>query len=178
MGADFLTPVQLPGPLTDAQRKLVEDNHNLIYAFIRKKGLRDEDWYDVFALVLCRVAQIYDPARGTLATLFYCLAEYKYRNTVRDEIRMMGRVKLRFEMTPEFAESWGYDEPGFEEAEVDAYLDELRKKLSPSEKRILELLMGGEMQADVARELGVTPQNISQAMKQIRKKAESNERDF
>ena len=40
--------------LTNDQRKLVEQNHNLIYAFLHTKNLNIEEWYDICAISLCK----------------------------------------------------------------------------------------------------------------------------
>lgn len=46
--------------LNDMQKKMVEDNHNLIYSFLAKHNLSVEEWYDVAAIGLCKAAQSYD----------------------------------------------------------------------------------------------------------------------
>ena len=59
--------------MTDEQRKLVEDNHNLIYGFLNKKELTD-DYYDIVALGLCKAAMNYDESKGRFSTLaFKCM---------------------------------------------------------------------------------------------------------
>ena len=51
--------------MTEEQKKLVEDNHNLIYFMIHKYNLDIEEYYDIFALSLCKAAINYDINRGT-----------------------------------------------------------------------------------------------------------------
>ena len=46
--------------MTDEQRKLVEDNHSLIYLVINNMGLSVEDNYDIAAIGLCNAAIGYD----------------------------------------------------------------------------------------------------------------------
>lgn len=53
--------------LNDQQRKLVEDNHDLIYTFLDNHNLSidsPEDWYGVAAIGLCRAAMHYNPDNG------------------------------------------------------------------------------------------------------------------
>ena len=45
--------------MTAEQKKLVEDNHWLIYAACKRYNIPVSDWYDVFALKLCEVASRY-----------------------------------------------------------------------------------------------------------------------
>ena len=45
--------------MTRESQRLVEDNHNLIYKFLRNHNLED-DWYDVAAIGLCKAANNYN----------------------------------------------------------------------------------------------------------------------
>lgn len=44
-------------------QRLVEENHNLIYAFMQKHNL-PEDWYGDCAIGLCKAAKTFDKSRG------------------------------------------------------------------------------------------------------------------
>lgn len=58
--------------LNDEQRKLVEDNHNLIWWFIHYKcpsAPYIDDIYGMLAIVLCNCALKYDPEKGAFSTL-------------------------------------------------------------------------------------------------------------
>ena len=57
--------------MTDEQRKLAEDNHNLIYAFLNRRGMDSDEWYGAAAVGLCHAAITYDPAKYTFATYAY-----------------------------------------------------------------------------------------------------------
>lgn len=46
--------------LTDEERKLVEDNHELIYTVANSMGIDLEEFYGVLAIGLCHAAQSYD----------------------------------------------------------------------------------------------------------------------
>lgn len=73
--------------LNDTQRKLVEDNHNLIYSYIHSHKLNldaVEDWYGAAAVGLCKAALIYDESRGCkFSTLAYLCID----NEVKMEMR-------------------------------------------------------------------------------------------
>ena len=45
--------------MTREAQRLVENNHNLIYKFLRNHNLED-DWYDVAAIGLCKAANNYN----------------------------------------------------------------------------------------------------------------------
>ena len=62
--------------MTEEQKKLVEDNHNLIYFMIHKYNLDIEEYYDIFALSLYKAAINYDISKGyTFST--YALSAMK-----------------------------------------------------------------------------------------------------
>ena len=46
--------------LNTEQKKLVEDNHDLIYGFLTKYKLDFSTWYDVCAIGLCKAGMAYD----------------------------------------------------------------------------------------------------------------------
>ena len=46
--------------MTDYQRQLVTDNHNLIYRFLQKEKLNMEDWYDLAAIGMCKAAKTFN----------------------------------------------------------------------------------------------------------------------
>lgn len=63
-----------PFTLTDEERDLVTNNHNLIYSYLNKYKLSD-DYYDLCALGLCRAAHFYEPERGKFSTFaFLCMS--------------------------------------------------------------------------------------------------------
>lgn len=70
--------------LTEEQKKLVEDNHNLIYGFIVAKGLNAAEWYGPMAESLCKAAATWRKDGGAM------FSTYAYRkmtgclcNTIR-----------------------------------------------------------------------------------------------
>ena len=54
--------------LTEEQKRLVEENHNLIYWYCHKYNLDIEEYYGLFAIELCRAVQLYDPTKSKIAT--------------------------------------------------------------------------------------------------------------
>lgn len=63
-----------PFTLTDEERDLVTNNHNLIYSYLHKYKLSD-DYYDLCALGLCRAAHFYEPERGKFSSFaFLCMS--------------------------------------------------------------------------------------------------------
>lgn len=59
--------------ITDEQRKLVEENHNLIYSFLYSNQFSLEEHYDVAAIGLCNAAINFNPNKG------YSFTTYAYK---------------------------------------------------------------------------------------------------
>ena len=57
--------------MTDGQRKLVEENHSLIYDYLWKKHLSIEEYYDLAAIGLCKAAITYDGDKAAFSTYAY-----------------------------------------------------------------------------------------------------------
>lgn len=65
--------------MTEPQRKLAADNHNLIYSYMHKHGL-DDDWYGTLAEALCRAAVNFDESKGhKFATFAYKTMELRHK---------------------------------------------------------------------------------------------------
>lgn len=54
--------------LTEEQKRIVEENHNLIYWYCHKYNLDIEEYYGLFAIELCKAIQSYDPQKSKIST--------------------------------------------------------------------------------------------------------------
>lgn len=59
--------------LNTEQKKLVEDNHDLIYGFMTKYRLDFSTWYDVCAIGLCKAGMAYDGSNRFSTFAYYCM---------------------------------------------------------------------------------------------------------
>ena len=67
--------------MTKEQERLVIDNHKLIYEYMWKHHMYEddvEDWYGLCAIGLCKAALIYTPARGVQFSTLAFTRRYKY----------------------------------------------------------------------------------------------------
>ena len=60
--------------LTDEQKRLVEENHNLIYKVLYDHHLDIDEWYDVAAIALCKAAALFDPELNYQFSTYACAA--------------------------------------------------------------------------------------------------------
>ena len=72
--------------LTTEQRKIAEENHNLIYFFINYFKVDEEEYYDLFAIDYLKCIKVWDKSKGNLSTLlgraFYNTVKKEYRKKV------------------------------------------------------------------------------------------------
>jgi len=67
--------------LTAEQQDIVAENHNLIYWYINRRGLKTTDWYDLLAIELCYAVIKYNKDRGSFSNYFKMRAD----NLIRKE---------------------------------------------------------------------------------------------
>lgn len=67
--------------LTDEQRKLVEENYNLIYGFCNLHKINKDEYSDILSLALCESAMRFDETKGiTFASYTYRLMSNRMKN--------------------------------------------------------------------------------------------------
>lgn len=54
--------------MTSEAKKLVTENHNLIFYFLNKRNMSVEEWYDILAIALCNAAETFDENKSKFAT--------------------------------------------------------------------------------------------------------------
>lgn len=70
-------------PLNDEERKFVEDNHNLIYSFLKKNNLSIDEYYDIAVFGFIDAVKRYDSSKGS----FFNIAYVCMLSAVRQEMR-------------------------------------------------------------------------------------------
>lgn len=78
--------------LTTEQRKIAEENHNLIYFFINYFKVDEEEYYDLFAIDYLKYIKVWDKSKGNLSTLL----GLAFSNRIKAENRKK-KAKKRFE---------------------------------------------------------------------------------
>lgn len=147
-------------PLTDEQRKLVEDNHTLIYWYIYKKNpsvQNIDDIYGILALVLCRCAKNYKPDErakfSTFVTRAFANEIAKYYYLAHCATRAIHHEDVMASLDYEYAASNGHDtydmyevipsfERGYDYAELKCMY--AQAKMSPSVRTVMYYKLYGE----------------------------------
>lgn len=158
-------------PLTEEQKKLAEENHQLIYSFLNSKKLSDEEYYDIVAIGYIAAIRTYDPSKGRLATIAYT-AMY---NEVKKHWHYMSRKKYDPEnngyelvsmyepltdkpdaLTTEDIISDPIATDAMESVELVIIFSNFFNKLVERDKKILRLRSTGMTQHEIAKVCGVT----------------------
>lgn len=147
--------------LTDKERQLVEENHNLIYAFLHEKQLDKTEYYGLIAESLCKAVMNWNKDRGALSTLFYRVANRDlythWRNQNVQKRRNEGEVKfedLYFELNYNL--------------ENEVLMKEIIEGILNSEyAEIFNLRLQGLTQTEIADIIGVSQVEISRRLKKM-----------
>lgn len=169
--------------LNAQQQKMVEDNHKLIYSLAHKKNINLDEFYGDLAVGLCKAALIYDPSKGAFSTLAYTTMYNEYMMRLREKtsertIPQDKILSLEYEMQSVDAEGvLTYanllpDETVHIEEDTVAKFTykQLTKRLRAEERMILDMLMNGLSQVEIASHFGHSRQWVNVKVKNIRTK--------
>lgn len=163
--------------MTDKQRKLVEDNHNLIYSFLHKYSLDIEEFYDLAAIGLCKAAKSYDSDVSKFSTYaFWCM-----HNEVMMEVRKeKAGHRIPKSMTYYYQDSFCTKDEDIEyidtipnkihvENEVISKLtmEKLMTQLNNRDRLIFELFSLGYKQVEIAKLAGCSQPQVCRVKKKI-----------
>ena len=167
--------------LTEEQKKLVEENHNLIYWFAKKYHVPIEEYYDVLAQGLCMAAYHYDPSKCSFSTYaFLCMnteMHVEYRKTLRKSEIPQGNI-FHYENawqlsdlipTNEKTENKVIDKISYEN--LTSLLNDI---LNDKDKEVLSYILNGLTMREIAKIEGTSHQAIHNRMKKIREKVKKS----
>ena len=167
--------------LTEEQKKLVEENHNLIYWFAKKYHVPIEEYYDVLAQGLCMAAYHYDPSKCSFSTYAYlCMnteMHVEYRKTLRKSEIPQGNI-FHYENawqlsdlipTNEKTENKVIDKISYEN--LTSLLNDI---LNDKDKEVLSHILNGLTMREIAKIEGTSHQAIHNRMKKIRDKVKKS----
>lgn len=173
--------------LNDQQRKLVEENHNLIYSFLSANKLDIEEYYDLAAIGICKAALAFNPDKAKFSTLAYkcmwnqvMLEKRKEKAIMRGEGLQVLYYNACFESDDseisflELLEDWKTDTG--KQAEIRHFLYSIYSRLKEKEKQMFDLLLRGYTQREVAAYCGCCQPTVSRLRIKVKKIYESTER--
>ena len=168
--------------MTEEQKKLAEENHNLIYFYARKYHISKqdfEDMYGILAIALCKAARDYDESRGrafSTVAMGYMLNEC--RNAYRCDKYRNGKLSICsynniFSFSDEDSTTEYIDMlEGKQDVWDDVNLIEFNQ-FNEQLRKIAYLSYLGYNQQEIAKEMGITQSLVSRKLKKIRKEIEN-----
>lgn len=154
--------------------ELYFENEALVYHVLHKKfpmSRFDDDFQQIARLGLWKACLSYDETKGKFSTYAVpCIA-----NQIKMELRKMGRKPIEVSLealvkdTDENSERLTISGMLIGEQDV-GFIDTIwvDKELTERQKRILSLLYDGIVQADIAREIGISQTMVSREIAKIR----------
>lgn len=166
--------------ITESEKMLASNNHNLIYSFLQKYSLEEKDYYDLAAIGLCKAAMSYDKALANFSTYaFQCMF-----TEVMGEIRKNKADKRISSEQLLFYQAEIVDNDGNivkqnylnyisanENVEASALIDYMfdmyLKELTSKEKIIVKLYREGYKQAEIGKIVGCSQSHVSNVKKKL-----------
>jgi len=164
--------------LTDAQRDFAEKNHDLVYRYLRMKGLSVDDFYDIVIFGYLRAVQVYDENtevqdcsfktvayRRMFATLWNHFRDM--RRQKRDavvlslDIPMMGNIGL-----PDYAADAS---AVYEYAEARETWAAVRANATPKQLQTLDMRAQGYTNREIGKVYHLSPSSVSGRICRLRK---------
>lgn len=162
--------------LTKEQQQLVIDNEKLIFSYMNRFGLLEddiEDWYGLLAFALCKAARSFNETKGfKFSTYAWTCLNHEVWN-IKNRERSVTQVLSLDETVPD-TDGLTYVDiiPSDEDMESDIIdmvckfdnkkLLQLYDKLKPLHREIIYLYFVEELkQTEIADKIGVTRQRIS-----------------
>lgn len=161
--------------LNEEQKKLVEDNHNLIYWFARKKHINIEEYYDILAQGLCIAAYNYDSSKGSFSAYSYLVMNTEMQ---KEHKKCLQKSKIPKENILHYENIWEINNllPDNEITEnkvinklnYDYLVSKLNNRLKDKDKEVLGYLLEGLTMREIANIQGVSHQCIHKRICSIR----------
>lgn len=168
-------------PLNEKQKRLVAENHNLIYGYALQKNLPIDDYYDILAIGLCKAAKAYDGCKGEFSTVAYrCMQNelYTHWNANKKQSSIPQDLIVSYN-TPMFCEDFNngnnllenlLDLKSHNDIMYSMMSSEIKDCLTARENMVLNLLRIGFTHSEIADKLGCHKSNVTYFAGRIRNK--------
>ena len=167
--------------LTEEQKKLVEENHNLIYWFAKKYHVPIEEYYDVLAQGLCMAAYHYDPSKCSFSTYAYlCMnteMHVEYRKTLRKSEIPQGNIfhyENAWQLSDLIPTNEKTENKVIDKISYENLISLLNDILNDKDKEVLTHIVNGLTMREIAKIEGTSHQAIHNRMKKIRDKVKKS----
>ncbi len=165
-------------PLTKKQQSFAEENHDLVYAFLNKKNLPEDNFYDIVIFGYLRAVKKYCEDKERHHYKFSTLAWKEMRGSLSNYYRYLSSAKRNAPTVSLDEPIGGIDGPRLEEiiSHTDDFMLELKeellmhemaRKLPPRTMRIVRMKVQGAKMHDIAKAEKITFREINQLLQKI-----------
>jgi len=166
--------------LTEAQRDFAEKNHDLVHRYLRMKGLREDDYYDIAVFGYLRAAQIYDQRPELQKYSFQTIAFKRMYAALWNHFRNLRTAKRSADVLSlnapgmgglDLAEHFTADAPAvYEYAEARERWEAVRAAATPKQMQALDMRARGYTSREIGRVYHLSPSSVSGRICRLRKK--------
>lgn len=168
------------GLMTDEQKKLAEENHNLIYSFLREHKLSIEEYYGLASIGLCRACMDYDSSKSKFSTYAYSCMYTQVMHQIRSESAVK---RGRGNQTVSYQETFKHDGRGDDvemlevipsrdntenEAVARIVIGNAVSSLSERDRKVIGLISAGYGQTETGSMVGLSQASVSKIVKEFR----------
>lgn len=159
--------------MTEKQRKLVSDNHNLIYGFLHEYGFDREDFYDLAAIGLCKAAMKYDETKGVFSKFAYIhmlreIDHYftiqNYKKRIPESLITHYNKKIRDDSDEEienFINYKIYREQFEDDLVFELCVEKVKERMSDRDKLIFDMLIDGYTTREIGKAAGCSSVSVT-----------------
>lgn len=163
-------------PLTNDQRKLAEENHDLVYAFLQYNHLPESTYYDIVIFGYLCAVQEYSENPKLHRYSFTTIAWKKMQRELTDYYKYLSREKRSVQIVslqesssdnnsaPLYEEIIGQQDELMEKLEMDLLLHALAAKLPHRQMRIIRMKLAGAKMHEIAKTEHITFQDINRLL--------------
>lgn len=166
-------------PLTVTEKRMSEENHNLVYNFLHRYGYSIESYYNIAIFGYLKAVQIYNRRKDLQEKYDFPFIAWQYmRSEIGNNTRTENSQKRKptegiISLDVEYAEMENlYNAVGGKSAEDDVLEDELlndiMENLSDLQRKIAQLKINGYSNKEVYVIVGMQPSTYYKEMKRIR----------
>ena len=164
--------------ITEEQKRLVTDNHNLIYSFLTKYNLTIEEHYGLAAIGLCKAGLTYNGDKSKFSTYAYTcmfnhvMAELRKENSFK-RIPTQQIVYYQAEVKNDDGEITSFMNfiPSGDDIEGETLskisFQEYVEELNSRDKRIVGLFADGYMQREISDIVGCSQSQVSKVKRRL-----------
>jgi RNA polymerase sigma-70 factor (ECF subfamily) len=142
--------------LTQEQSAFAAEHHDLVYAFLRRRGYSDDDYYDVVIFGYLAAVQNYFEREDLHAYAFSTIAFKRMRGVLNNHFTAEGRRRRIAEIVPFDSTMAGAAADTGKIVLLQAVRERLERRLTPKQREILRLLSEGYSQVEIAGMYRVT----------------------